>query len=90
MKQEPDAMKQGQQVITNRRNFLISSAAAAGCRAHRDHADHPRSVRKGSRPEERVDGGPKSVFLRSAAHPHVSVVYHQVMVRPRHRPSLPS
>ncbi len=30
MKQEPDTMKQGQQPITNRRNFLVSSAAAAG------------------------------------------------------------
>src|SRR5256885_15185459 len=30
MKQEPDAMKQDQQGLTNRRNFLISSAAAAG------------------------------------------------------------
>jgi hypothetical protein len=30
MKQEPNAMKQGQQAITNRRNFLVSSAAVAG------------------------------------------------------------
>jgi hypothetical protein len=30
MKHEPDTMKQGQQGITDRRNFLISSAAAAG------------------------------------------------------------
>jgi hypothetical protein len=30
MKQEPDTMKQGQQGITDRRDFLVSSAAAAG------------------------------------------------------------
>jgi hypothetical protein len=30
MKQEPDTMKQGQQGITDRRDFLFSSAAAAG------------------------------------------------------------
>jgi hypothetical protein len=30
MKQEPDTMKQGRQGITDRRNFLVSSAAAAG------------------------------------------------------------